>query len=98
MTPFYVRVTLECGARGLYFQRRECVETAIELRAFRNLEWPEVRQRLQHQGLAYRVFVSPRTAPVLRLVAGAAASHDHGPPQQLASQPCCEQHVMSWGR
>jgi hypothetical protein len=98
MTPFYVRVTLPCGARGLYFERRKCVETATELRAFRNLEWPEVRQRLQRQGLAYRVFVSPRAAPVLRCVVGATATPDHDPPRQLATQPGCEQRVLSWGR
>lgn len=98
MTPFYVRVTMACGACGLYFERRTCVETAMELRAFRNLEWPEVRQRLQQQGLAYRVFVSPRTAPMLRRVVGAAASPDPDPPRQLATRPCCEQQVLSWGR
>lgn len=98
MTPFYVRVTTTRGARGLYFERRRCVEAATELLAFRGLEWPAVRQQLQRQGLPYRVFVSPRSAPVLRLVVDAAPATDRGVPQQLAAQPCCEQHVMSWGR
>lgn len=99
MTSFYVRVDLACGARGLYFERGRCVETAVELGAFRELEWPVVRRRLQRQGLAYRVFVSPRDARCAGpgLDPATSTGGDEAQ-QQVATQLRCEQRLMSWGR
>lgn len=98
MTSFYVRVDLACGARGLYFERGRCVQTAVELSAFRELEWPVVRLRLQRQGLAYRVFVSPRDARAVSPGVEPAPSTASEAPQHVATQSCCEQRLMSWGR
>lgn len=97
MTPFYVRVTLACGARGLYFENGRCVEAANELNAYRALEWPQVRLRLQRQRLVYRVFVSPRDQRVVSpdVDAPPVTNREH---EHLAALPRSKQRLMSWGR
>ena len=99
MTPFYVRVTLTCGARGLYFERGRCVQAATELEVFRELEWPVIRQRLLRQGLAYRVFVSPRDARIVSPVVDAAVPATAcNMPKHASTEPGYEQRLMTWGR